>query len=91
VFASEFISSMNLNVTFSAESSFISTTYKRGRSFLTHITLYLHISQKKTEIFFRVFLRSKNLNIRGIYKTGVISLLFLSLVQEQNLFIRQMT
>lgn len=44
VFASELISSMDLNVAFKAQSSLISTTYQCSWSFLTHITLYLHLS-----------------------------------------------
>lgn len=47
VFASELIGCVNLNVATSAQSSLIGTTYQCSRSFLTYITLYLHLENQR--------------------------------------------
>ncbi|ANM60454.1 unnamed protein product [Arabidopsis thaliana] len=50
VLASEFVSGVNLDVALRTESSFVGATNHRRRSFLTHITLYLHHRIQETKI-----------------------------------------
>lgn len=69
VLASELVSGVNLDVAFRAQSSFVGTTYHRRRSFLTHITLYLHLqkSKNKTELLLYLLIMGNRMIKRKLF------------------------